>query len=330
MAGVDLACQSLGKTVDLAAYAKENARDFTLLKRAALADIKEGEFWALEWGNVRPSWFAQMALAALGALPRVDLAAAGETHRFPHLENLRAIWAYGAEVRPRAWMVVQPVAAAGEGKAAQSGKPAQPAKPEDAAARPGLDGLLEAGHNPRSLRLWLLSGSYHKPLCDAAETLAMWDKNRAKVQDAAAALSAASGAGGAPAPDVEALCVELRTALRRAVDDDLSLYAFWPTLFNFCREMRARLAKNALPPGAATACLDELLKADDLLGVIDRAALPLPQDQWPPQVAALVQQRAQARQKKDFAAADRLRDELKAQGYAVEDTAEGPRVGKVG
>ena len=318
MAGVDLAGQSLGKTVDLGAYAKENARDFTLLKRAALADIKEGEFWALEWGNVRPSWFAQMALAALGALPRVDLAAAGETHRFPHLENLRAIWAYGAEVRPRAWMVVQPVAAAGEGKA------------DDVAARPGLDGLLESGHSPRSLRLWLLSGSYHKPLCDAPETLAMWDKNRAKVQDAAAALSAASGAGGSPASDVEALCVELRTALRRAVDDDLSLYAFWPTLFTFCRELRSRLAKQALPPAAAAACLDELLKADDLLGILDRAALPLPADQWPPQVSALVQQRAQARAKKDFAAADRLRDELKALGYAVEDTAEGPRVARAG
>ncbi len=326
MAGVDLAGQSLGKTVDLAAYAKENARDFTLLKRAALADIKEGEFWALEWGNVRPSWFAQMALAALGALPRVDLAAANETHRFPHLENLRAIWAYGAEMRPRAWMVVQPVAAAGEAKV----QAAKPAVGGDPGARPGLDTLLAEGRSPLSLRLWLLSGSYHKPLCDAVDTLAMWDKNRAKVQDAAAALSAASGPGGSSAPDVEALCVELRTALRRAVDDDLSLYAFWPTLFNFCREMRSRLGKNALPPAAAASCLDELLKADELLGIIDRTALPLPMDQWPPAVAALVQQRAQARGKKDFAAADRLRDELKAMGYAVEDTAEGPRVAKLG
>ncbi|MEW5773493.1 MAG: cysteine synthase [Thermodesulfobacteriota bacterium] len=321
MAGVDLAGQALGKTVDLAAYAKENARDFTLLKRAALADIKEGEFWALEWGNVRPSWFAQMALAALAALPRVDLAAAGETHRFPHLENLRAIWAYGAEARPRAWMVVQPVAAAGEAKPAAGG---------DSGARPGLDALLGEGRSPLSLRLWLLSGSYHKPLCDASDTLAMWDRNRAKVQDAAAALSAATGPGGSAAPDVEALCVELRTALRRAVDDDLSLYAFWPTLFNFCREMRSRLGKSALPPAAAAACLEELLKADDLLGVIDRAALPLPADQWPPAVAALVQQRAQARQKKDFAEADRLRDELKGMGFAVEDTPEGPRVARVG
>jgi cysteinyl-tRNA synthetase len=177
--------------------------------------------------------------------------------------------------------------------------------------------------------MWLLSGSYHKPLCDAPETLSMWDKNRAKVQDAAAALSAASGPGGSAAPDVEALCVELRSALRRAVDDDLSLYAFWPTLFTFCREARARLTKGALPPAAAAACLDELLKADDLLAILDRSALPLPTDQWPPAVAALVQQRAQARQKKDFAAADRLREELKGMGYGVEDTAEGPRVVRI-
>ena len=49
----------------------------------------------------------------------------------------------------------------------------------------------------------------------------------------------------------------------------------------------------------------------------------------PAEVAALVEQREQARSGKDWAAADRLRDQLGAQGWAVKDTPQGPKVSRL-
>ncbi len=313
MGQMDMDNLSLGKTVDLADYVKANPQDFTLYKRATLQDIKDGEFWATRWGNVRPSWFLQMAVAALGApgCPAVFLG--GEAHRFPHLENLRALWAGGADCAPLAWMVSQPVAGAEGGE-------------DGGIGAASLGGLLEQGHTPAALRLWLLSASYHKSLDFSRATLDMWAKNQRTVQDLAASLAVAPAAKGAPGPEVEQLLVEVKGALREALDGDLALYAFWPALFRFCREVKKRLAAGRLTPAEAGACRARLESMDGLLGVLDRAALPLPPAQWPQDAAALVAEREAARAGRDYARADALRDELAALGYTVEDAPGGARL----
>ncbi|MDO9631975.1 MAG: cysteine synthase, partial [Humidesulfovibrio sp.] len=100
---MDMDKLSVGKTVDLDDYVKDNPLDFTLLKRASLQDLKLGDVIETEWGNVRPSWFVQIAVAGLAALGRVDVLVAGEDHQFPHLENLRVVWS-AAGVEPKAWL----------------------------------------------------------------------------------------------------------------------------------------------------------------------------------------------------------------------------------
>jgi cysteinyl-tRNA synthetase len=59
---------------------------------------------------------------------------------------------------------------------------------------------------------------------------------------------------------------------------------------------------------------------------VDWAGLPLPPHSWPPELAALIQERRKAKAAKDFARADALREEIQAKGYQVEDTPHGPRV----
>ena len=59
LSGIDLEKIRLGHTVDLDEYEKDNPRDFTLLKRARLSELKRGLFTKTEWGNVRPSWHVQ-------------------------------------------------------------------------------------------------------------------------------------------------------------------------------------------------------------------------------------------------------------------------------
>ncbi len=314
MGQMDMEHLSLGKTVDLADYVKANPQDFTLLKRATLQDIKEGEFWPTRWGNVRPSWFMQMAAAALDGGAGPDVFWGGEAHRFPHLENLRAIWAGGAECAPRAWVLSKPVGGPESGA-------------EGGIGEASLGALLEGGVPAAALRMWLLCVSHHKPLDFSRATLDMWARNQRTVQDLAALLAARPGsAQGEPGPAVAQLLVEVKGALREALDHDLALYAFWPVLLRFCREVKKLLAAGRLTPAEAAACRARLDELDARLGILDRAALPLAPEHWPAGAAELVARRQAARAARDYAEADALRAALAALGYAVEDGPEGPRL----
>ena len=86
-----------------------------------------------------------MASAALDSLGAVSVMLAGESQRFPHLDNFSAIWSAGADIRPRAWMVIQPVIRREGGVTS-------------------LEQALELARNGTAVRLWLLSSSHLKSL----------------------------------------------------------------------------------------------------------------------------------------------------------------------
>ena len=84
LSGVDLDKIRLGATVDLDDYEKDNPRDFTLLKRSKLTELKRGIFTRTPWGNVRPSWHLQCAAITAKYLgDRYDIQASGRELVFP-------------------------------------------------------------------------------------------------------------------------------------------------------------------------------------------------------------------------------------------------------
>ena len=319
---MDMDKLSVGKTVDLDGYVKDNPLDFTMLKRASLQDLKLGDVVETEWGNVRPSWFVQLAVAGLSALGRVDVLVAGEDHQFPHLENLRALWS-AAGVEPKAWLADRKISRSDE------------AATEGGAEAMDLPALLERMGGPAALRLWLLSADYRKPLAASGMSLAMWARNWRKVQEAACGLRLAQGAsdskGGkgkaaAVPEDVAQAVFDLKAALSAALEDDLALHRYWPKLFTFVKLVNGWLTGGSIRGAAVGQCLQQLEAADTVLGILDLGQMPIPCDSLPEAVRELVDGREAARKGKDFAASDLLREKLAASGYRVEDTAQGPRV----
>ncbi|MDD3312469.1 cysteine synthase, partial [Pseudodesulfovibrio sp.] len=297
---MDMDKVSGGRTVDLDAYVKDNPLDFTLLKRASLIDLKRGEVLETQWGNVRPSWFLQHAATALVSLPRIDVMIGSEKHRFPHLENLRAIWsAAGRELQ--AWMVCQ--------------------QATDGADR-DLPAVAEALGGWRAARFWMLSVAGRKPLCASDDNLAMWARNWRRVQEGAAVLTLRLDARGEDvSPEVEQAVFDLKAGFRAALDQDLSLHRFWPTLFKFVKQVNGFDASGELTGAAARACLDALMAVNEILDIVDTARMPLPLGELPPEVQGMVADRQKARDAKDFALSDELRERMAAAGYRVEDTA---------
>ena len=90
---VDLSKIRVGKTVDLDEYAKENPRDFTLLKRVKLSELKKGLYYTTPWGQVRPSWHLECAAMALKHPGEtVDFHLGSVESLFPHDENENALF----------------------------------------------------------------------------------------------------------------------------------------------------------------------------------------------------------------------------------------------
>jgi cysteinyl-tRNA synthetase len=312
--GTDMTKLALGKTVDLLAYAKDNPQDFTLLKRVSLKDLKAGDALATPWGNVRPSWFLQMAAVAAKTLPAVTVVLSDEDKTFPHLENLRAIWSVGAGLVPAAWL-------AGGRVAGREGHET---------GAPVLPDLLDLGVHPLAVRAWLLSTSYHKPLVAAPEALHMWERNRNRVQDLAANLGLVASGDGQPGETVATEAARLGEALDAAVADDLSVFHFWPRLFAFCRFANGLLASGGLTGADARQLGQALSNVDGVLGLLDAIHMPVPRGQWPEAAGRLVADRVKAREARDFTRADALRADIEALGYRVEDAPDGVRLFPLG
>ena len=82
LSGIDLSKIQLGKTVDLDNYEKDNPRDFTLLKRSTLAELKKGIFYETDWGNVRPGWHIECSAMSTKYLGEtLDIHTGGIDHR---------------------------------------------------------------------------------------------------------------------------------------------------------------------------------------------------------------------------------------------------------
>ena len=307
IAAVDMDKVSGGHTVDLNAYVKDNPLDFTLLKRATLLDLKRGEVVETQWGNVRPSWFLQHAATALDVLPRTDMMIGSEKHRFPHLENLRAIWSTaGRELQ--AWMVCQQASDNNGSK---------------------LDDVAEQLGGFRAARLWLLSVAGRKPLCASDENLSMWARNWRKMQEGAVVLTLALDArGDMVSREVEQAVFDLKAGFKAAMDNGLKLHRFWPVLFKFIKLVNGWAADNALTGAAAKSCLDELKNINGILGILDPTQMPVPLSDLPNEVQGMVADRQKVREAKDFAASDDLRDRIAEAGFRVEDTGGVPRVFK--
>ncbi|MFO7750795.1 MAG: cysteine synthase, partial [Desulfobacteraceae bacterium] len=106
LSNVDINKIRIGATVDLDDYEKDNPRDFTLLKRVRLAELKRGVCIKTQWGNVRPSLHLQCAAISMKYLGEAfDIHTGGKELVFPHHENENAIsLAATGSILARQWM----------------------------------------------------------------------------------------------------------------------------------------------------------------------------------------------------------------------------------
>jgi cysteinyl-tRNA synthetase len=185
--------------------------------------------------------------------------------------------------------------------------------------------LIERGVSARALRYALISAHYRTGLSwsEASLTAAAAAIERL---DAVLAALATYREDRPDDPTLPAVLEAGRTAFGAALDDDLNVSPALAALFDLVRELNRRIDARSLSTADAGRGAAVLAELDDVLGIgPDTTA-----ERLDPSLQALLDARADARQQRDWAAADRLRDELAEAGIAVEDSRDGQRWRRIG
>ncbi|MFC1862800.1 cysteine--tRNA ligase, partial [Thermodesulfobacteriota bacterium] len=304
LSNIDLEKIKIGKTVDLELYEKENPRDFTLLKRSTLSELKKGIFYKTAWGNVRPSWHLECPAMAMKYFGETyDIHTSGIDLIFPHHENDIAITqAMTGKLPANYWLHNELVMINGK-------KPLYVSAEEDYTIRQ----IMEQGYSGRVIRYWLMSRHYRKPisfswkkLYMAKNTISNLDRFITKLQNCRLAKSH---------PDMDQHIYNLKHSFMESMDDDFNIAPALAALFQFTREINRIMDRKGLAEEDKNKINDALEGINSVLDIMDlKQALP---DQ---NIEALIDERERARKERAWSTADRIRQELEDRGIEVIDT----------
>jgi cysteinyl-tRNA synthetase len=300
-----------GARVDADSYAKEDARDFVLWK----ATKPDEPTWNVIDPPGRPGWHLEcsaMALRLLGE-PPIDIHAGGIDLIFPHHENEIA-QSEGATGRPfsRFWVHVEYLIVDEQKMSKSLGNTYT------------IPDVVARGYRPSAVRYLLLSAHYRKQLNFTWASLGQAEEALRRLTDFLARLQTVTRDGVSPA--IANRVEQARHEFAEAMKDDLNTAAALGAMFELVRALNSAIDAGQLGAGDVPGIQDAFDAFDQVLGVL---SLRRAEDQVPPvpveEIARLIEDRHAARRRRDFSAADRIRDDLAARGVLLEDGSGGTR-----
>ena len=292
---------------------KESALDFAVWKAA-----KPGEpYWDSPWGKGRPGWHIECSAMSRKYLgDTLDIHCGGQDLIFPHHENEIA-QSESVTGKPLAnlWMH--------NGYINVDNKKMSKSLGNFFTARE-----VAEKYGYEVVRYMMVQAHYRSPINYCVELLDACKASLERLYTCRDTLdrAIANAPAGAADPESLALFDQRKQAFITAMDDDLNTADGVSVLFDLVRDLNTRsndpaTTKDTLAAGAKL--------FDELTGVLGLLYNRKQGNEIPAQVQELVDARTAARKAKDFAEADRLRDEIAALGYAVKETRQGVEITKL-
>jgi cysteinyl-tRNA synthetase len=293
--------------VDSDRYDKEDARDFALWKEPTSATEPA---WEAPIGRGRPGWHIECSAMSMKYLGETfDIHAGGIDLVFPHHENEIA-QSEGATGKQfvRYWIHFEHLKVEGETMSKSKGNYYTY---RDVAAK---------GYSAGAIRYFLLSVPYNKQINFTFDALAGAEKTVAGLRDFRARLTEAKTSPGMNAELHEAT---LRAALEfeEGMDDDLNTSVALAVIHNLTRVVNTALARKKLQEANKLELLELLKRFDLVLNIFGTEQ----QEMLDSEIQNLINERQEARRRRDFGRADQIPDELAARGIVLEDTKDGVR-----
>jgi cysteinyl-tRNA synthetase len=311
LAHLDFEGMKPGARVDTDTYAKDDARDFVLWK----ATKPDEPTWDLVDPPGRPGWHLEcsaMALRLLGESP-IDIHAGGIDLIFPHHENEIA-QSEGAtgKLFSRFWVHVEYLIVDEQKMSKSLGNTYT------------IPQVIERGYRPSAVRYLLLSAHYRKQLNFTWASLGQAEEALRRLTDFLARLDMVTVAG--EHPSIATRVATTREEFSDAMQDDLNTASALGAVFELVRALNAAMDAGQVGTGDLPVIKDAFEQFDLVLGVL---SLRQAEDGRPPvpveEIDRLIEDRHAARRRRDFPAADRIRDDLATRGVLLEDGAGGTR-----
>jgi cysteinyl-tRNA synthetase len=314
---IDVAGMQTGARVDMDRYDKANARDFALWK----APKPREHFWETPIGPGRPGWHIECSAMAMKYLGEtLDIHSGGVDLTFPHHENEIA-QSEAATGKPfaRYWLHAEHLLVDQEKMSKSMGNFAT------------LRELFAHGHKPSSVRFLLASVPYRRQLNFTPESLQGAASSVERLRTFAARIRSGKFPEGA-SPAMAERAAKALEEFDRGLADDLNTAQALAAIFDLVRDVNTAMDRGEFRRGDAAPVFAALESFDAIFAVLydddgeKLRALGLAPDSPPlsdADIEALVAERQAARKRRDFAASDRIRDQLAERGVILEDSRDG-------
>ncbi|WP_300463335.1 cysteine synthase [Desulfobacula sp.] len=292
----------VGATVDLDAYEKLNPKDFTLLKRVRLSELKRGVGIKTRWGNVRPSLHLQCAAIAMKFLgDTFDIQTGSRELIFPHHENEVAISraAKGASLA-RYWVHCDPVRY--DGSLGTS-----------TIESLTLDVLVDQGWTLKTIRFWLISNHYRKTLVLSEQSLNQAQYTLDKINRCLATLSAIKE--GHPFEELDQFVYDIKSSFLHFMEDDLKISGIISSLLATVKTINRRINQCRIDLGSARKLLHCFKDINSVLQIFDFNQ----KAEYSEKIQDLIKERDRARDQNDWELSDKIREQLSDLGISVHD-----------